>query len=530
MSTNIPSHIAHIDNTDYEIGQDNIQAFGMDMHNPVFMISALLMLTFVIATLVFTADVKFALDASKSWSIGNFHWVFMICANFVLVFCLVLIVSPLGKIRLGGEAAKPDFSRLSWLAMLFSAGMGIGLMFWSVAEPIAYYSAWWGTPLNVEKFTPEAAEVAMGATMFHWGFHPWAIYAIVALALAFFTFNRGLPLSIRSAFYPLLGDRVWGWAGHIIDIFAVFATLFGLATSLGLGAQQAASGLNFLFEIPNGISTQIALIIFITSIAIFSVVRGLDGGVKILSNINMVMAFLLLLFVITTGLGVEFFAQLLNSAVAYTKNILPLSNWVGREDDVFYKDWTVFYWAWWISWSPFVGMFIARISKGRTIREFLIAVLIVPVVVTLIWMTAFGGEALVQAQNDVGELSKGLKAVSLALFQMFENIPLASLISFVSIILLMVFFVTSSDSGSLVIDSITSGGKLETPVPQRIFWATMEGLIAGVLLFGGGTDALKALQAGTITTGLPFAVILLLMCVSTTIGLINEHKMNKRAA
>lgn len=500
----------------------------MDMHNPVFMISSLVILTFVIFTLIFTADAKSALDASKAWTINNFHWLFMICANFVLIFCVAIIASPLGKIRLGGQTAETDFSTLSWLAMLFSAGMGIGLLFWSVAEPIAYYTAWWGSPLGVEKLTPEAAKMAMGATMFHWGFHPWAIYAVVALALAFFTFNRGLPLSIRSAFYPLLGERVWGWPGHIIDIFAVFATIFGLATSLGLGAQQAASGLNFLFDVPNGTSTQIALIVFITAIAIFSVVRGLDGGVKILSNINMFMAFVILLFVCTVGLGLAFFTGIFNNALAYVKNIVPLSNWVGREDQTFYKDWTVFYWAWWISWSPFVGMFIARISKGRTIREFLVAVLIVPVLVTLVWMTAFGSEGISQAQNGIGELSNGLSDVSLALFQMFENLPLGSIISFIAIILVIVFFVTSSDSGSLVIDSITSGGKLDTPVPQRIFWATMEGLIAGVLLFGGGADALKALQAGTITTGLPFAIILMLLCVSTTIGLINELKLQKQ--
>lgn len=500
----------------------------MDMHNPVFMISSLVILAFVIFTLVFTADAKSALDASKAWTINNFHWLFMICANFVLIFCVAIIASPLGKIRLGGQAAETDFSTLSWLAMLFSAGMGIGLLFWSVAEPIAYYTAWWGSPLGVEKLTPEAAKMAMGATMFHWGFHPWAIYAVVALALAFFTFNRGLPLSIRSAFYPLLGERVWGWPGHIIDIFAVFATIFGLATSLGLGAQQAASGLNFLFDVPNGTSTQIALIVFITAIAVFSVVRGLDGGVKILSNINMFMAFVILLFVCAVGLGLAFFTEVFNNAVAYAKNIVPLSNWIGREDQTFYKDWTVFYWAWWISWSPFVGMFIARISKGRTIREFLVAVLIVPVLVTLVWMTAFGSEGISQAQNGIGELSNGLSDVSLALFQMFENLPMGSIISFIAIILVIVFFVTSSDSGSLVIDSITSGGKLDTPVPQRIFWATMEGLIAGVLLFGGGADALKALQAGTITTGLPFAIILMLLCISTTIGLINELKLQKQ--
>lgn len=528
MGRKIPEHIAHIDNTDYEVGQDNIRKFGMDMHNPVFMVSAVVILAFVVLTLIFTKDVKTALDASKAWSITHFDWLFMVCANVVLLFCLVLIISPLGRIRLGGAQAKPEFSTLSWFAMLFSAGMGIGLVFWSVAEPIAYYTAWWGTPLGVEKFTPEGARMAMGATLFHWGFHPWAIYAVVALALAFFTFNRGLPLSIRSVFYPLLGEKVWGVAGHIIDTLAVFATLFGLATSLGLGAQQASSGLHFLFpSISNGTTTQLILIAFITSIAIFSVVKGLDSGVKKLSNLNMVLAFVLFLFVIGVGLGVQFFSHLIDNAWSYAQNILPLSNWVGRDDEVFYKDWTVFYWAWWISWSPFVGMFIARISKGRTIRTFLATVLVVPVFVTLIWMTAFGGEGLQQAQNGIGQLSQGLGDVSLALFHMFENLPWVQVISLLTIILLVVFFVTSSDSGSLVVDSITAGGKLDTPVPQRIFWAVMEGLTAAVLLIGGGADALKALQAGTITTGLPFALVLMVMCVSLLIGLINELKTDR---
>lgn len=523
----IPEHIAHIDNTDYEIGQDNVEVMGMDIHNPVFGISAMIILAFVILSLMFTADAKSMLDGAKGWTIDNFDWLFMVSGNVFVLFCLGLIISPLGKIRLGGKTAQADFSLMSWFAMLFAAGMGIGLMFWSVAEPIAYYTDWWGTPLNAAKLTPEGAQMAMGATMFHWGVHPWAIYAVVALALAFFSFNRGLPLSIRSAFYPIFGDRVWGWIGHIIDIFAVFATLFGLATSLGFGAVQASAGLHFLFGMDNGITTQIAIIVGVTSVAVFSVVRGLDGGVKILSNINMFLALLLLLFVSVMGLGLAMFSSILDTTWAYIKNIIPLSNWIGREDDKFYHGWTVFYWAWWISWSPFVGMFIARISRGRTIRQFLTAVLIVPTVVTIIWMTAFGGNALAQVQAGVGELSNGLGDVALAMFQMFDNMPLTQVISFIGIVLVLVFFVTSSDSGSLVIDSITSGGKLEAPIPQRIFWAVLEGVVAAVLLFGGGEDALKALQAGAITTGLPFAFILLVMCFNTLKGLLNELKLEK---
>lgn len=508
--------------SDYKAGQDNVQVMGMDVHNPVFTTSALAILTFIVLALLFPADAKEMLVGARTWSIDTFDWLFMIAGNIFVLFCLALIVLPVGKVRLGGASAKPDFSRMSWFSMLFAAGMGIGLMFWSVAEPVAYYTDWWGTPLNAEAKTPEGASAAMGATMFHWGLHPWAIYGVVALALGFFTYNKGLPLTIRSAFYPLFGERVWGVTGHIIDIIAVLATIFGLATSLGLGASQAGGGLSFLFGIENNISTQVAIIIVVSAIAIFSVVRGLDGGVKVLSNLNMGIAGALLLFVILAGSVSAFFGNWFSTLGSYAENIFSLSNWVDREDDKFYKGWTVFYWAWWVSWSPFVGMFIARVSRGRTVREFMIAVLLIPTVVSSVWMAAFGAQALDQIQNNVGQLAGGLGDVSLAMFQMLENLPMAEITSGLAIILVLVFFITSSDSGSLVIDSITAGGKVDAPVPQRIFWAVLQGVIAGVLLYGGGSEALTALQAGAITTGLPFTAILLLMCVSIYKGLKTE--------
>ena len=510
--------------TDYKIGQDNLKLFGMDIHNPVFFISATLILLFVISTLLFPSDAKSLLDGAKGWSIEHFDWLFIWSANLFVVFCIALVFLPVGKIRIGGEGAKPEFSTLSWFAMLFAAGMGIGLMFWSVAEPVAYYTNWYGTPLNAEPHTAEGARAAIGATMFHWGLHPWAIYAVVALSLAFFAFNKGMPLTIRSAFYPIFGEACWGWVGHIIDLLAVLATIFGLATSLGLGAQQAAGGLQHLFGIPNEINTQIAIIVAVTSVAVFSVVRGIHGGVKILSNINMAFAAFLLIFVLVLGQGFDFFTGLTRTAGAYIENLLPLSNSFGREDSSWFHGWTVFYWAWWISWSPFVGMFIARISKGRTVREFIIAVLLVPTAVTAIWMTTFGGTGLDQAIHGVGQLASGISDVSLAMFHMLENLPLSSLTSFLGIALVLIFFITSSDSGSLVIDSITAGGKVDAPVPQRIFWATLEGVIAGTLLYGGGTEALKALQAGAISVGLPFTVVMLLMCVSLYKGLSEERR------
>ncbi|GAB3526967.1 BCCT family transporter [Photobacterium kasasachensis] len=513
-----------IENTDYTVGQDNIQKWGFDVHNPVFGTSAGLIALFLVAVLISDpATAKTALNGVKNSIINNFDALFIWSGNIFVIFCLALIFSPYGKIRIGGQDAETDYSRVSWLSMLFAAGMGIGLMFWSVAEPVAYYTGWYETPLGVTPNTPEAAKLAMGATMYHWGFHPWAIYGVVALSLAFFAYNKGLPLSIRSIFYPLLGDRVWGWAGHIVDVFAVLATLFGLATSLGLGAQQAASGIEHVLGFKSDITLQIGVIAIVTLLAVFSVARGIDGGVKLLSNINMLVAVALLVFVALVGFAVSM-GTIPTTISGYAENFFALSNPHGREDETWMHGWTVFYWAWWISWSPFVGMFIARVSKGRTVREFLIAVLIVPTFVTVLWMSVFGGQAIDQVINGVGVLGEnGLTSVPLAMYEMFEALPFSNVLSIIAIVLVMVFFITSSDSGSLVIDNITAGGKLDSPMPQRIFWATIEGAIAAVMLYVGGTQAIEALQAGAISTGLPFTIILLLMCVSLIMGFRTER-------
>lgn len=508
----------------YKVGQDNLQKFGLDIHNPVFAISAILILVFVIGTLVSPKEAKDVLDTAKWWAINNFDWLFMASGNFFVIFCLLLIVLPVGKIRLGGAEAKPEFTNFAWFSMLFAAGMGIGLMYWSVAEPVAYYTGWWHTPLNVIAKTPEAKDLAMGATMYHWGLHPWAIYAVVGLSLAFFSYSKKLPLTMRSAFYPILKEKVWGWPGHIIDLLAVFATIFGLATSLGLGAQQVSSGLKFLFDVDNGVNTQIIIITAITFFALISVVRGLEGGVKVLSKLNILIALFLVLFIIAVGPTSNIITGVGTTLGNYASNIFELSNFMGREDSDWFHGWTVFYWAWWIAWSPFVGMFIARVSKGRTVREFIIAVLLIPTIVTSIWMSTFGLTALDQVIGEVGALAGGISDKSLAMFQMLENLPFATITSSIAIFLVIVFFVTSSDSGSLVIDSITAGGKVDAPVIQRAFWAILEGLVAIALLYVGGSQALDALQAGSITTALPFTVILLGMCYSLYIGLKSELK------
>jgi BCCT family betaine/carnitine transporter len=418
--------------------------------------------------------------------------------------------------------AKPDYSYSGWFAMLFAAGMGIGLMFFGVLEPVNHFQS---PPLGVDPADTEAARsMAIAATIYHWGLHPWAIYAVVGLSLAFFCFNRGLPLTIRSAFYPLLGDRVWGWFGHVVDTLAVFATLFGLATSLGFGAEQATAGLNYLFGWPATDTTKVVLIVMITMVAMGSVLAGLDAGVKRLSELNMVLALLLLVFVISVGPTLEIITGFAKGIVDYLINVIPLSNWVGREDTDYMHGWTTFYWAWWISWSPFVGMFIARVSRGRTVREFVVCVLIIPTIVCVLWMNAFGGTAINQF------ITTGYTGVTetvanwtpeLSLFKMLEPLPLTSISSFLGIVLVIVFFVTSSDSGSLVIDTITAGGKVDAPVAQRVFWCSFEGLVAIALLLGGG---LAALQAAAIATGFPFAIVLVAMCVSTFMGLREEPR------
>ena len=507
---------------DYEVGQDNIQILGLDIHNPVFLISGVTIVAFVIGVLMFQEASAEAFGALRPWLTSTFDWVFMGAANLYVLFCLLLVVTPVGKVRLGGKDAKPDYSYAGWFAMLFAAGMGIGLMFFGVLEPVYHFQ---NPPLGVDPADTEAARaIGMAATIFHWGLHPWAIYAVVALALAFFAFNHGLPLTLRSAFYPIFGNLVWGWLGHIIDTLAVFATLFGLATSLGFGAEQATAGLNYLFDVPTGDTTKVVLILAITAVALVSVLAGLDKGVKVLSEINMVMALVLLLFVIAVGPTMDIVGGFFSGLGNYMADLVPLSNWVGREDTDFMHGWTTFYWAWWISWSPFVGMFIARVSRGRTVREFVICVLIIPMLVCVLWMNAFGGTAVSQFVNDgYTGVTETVSAWTpeLSLFRMLEPMPLAGITSFIGIVLVIVFFVTSSDSGSLVIDTITAGGKMDAPVAQRIFWCIFEGLVAIALLLGGG---LGSLQAAAIATGFPFALVLLVMCYSTWKGLRAEPR------
>jgi len=527
LNTNVPHPIE----TGYEIGQDNIRPFGFDIHNPVFAISSVAIVAFVIITLMLQGPATEFFGWLRPFLTSTFDWFFLSAANVFVLFSVVLMLSPMGKIRLGGKEALPEYGYLGWFAMLFAAGMGIGLMFFGVSEPISHFaSSMGGTTLEAGARTDwaplgaaagdaiAARDLGMAATIFHWGLHPWAIYAVVALSLAFFTFNNGLPLTFRSAFYPILGERVWGWPGHVIDTLAVFSTLFGLATSLGFGTEQALAGFNFLFGWGTGNVAKIVLISVITALATISVIRGLDGGVKILSEVNIALAVLLLLFIIIVGPTAVIFDTIISGGIAYAREIIPLSTPFGREDTNFSQGWTAFYWAWWISWSPFVGMFIARVSRGRTVREFLTCVILIPMLASVIWMGAFGGTAVTQVMADAAAPVFDV-ALELKLFVMLEQLPFAAVTSLLGILLVLVFFVTSSDSGSLVIDMITAGGKVDAPVSQRVFWCIFEGVVAATLLLVGGSSALTALQAMAVSTGFPFTIVLLAMCVCLYIGM-----------
>ncbi|MBR9872952.1 MAG: BCCT family transporter [Vibrionaceae bacterium] len=538
----IPKHSGKANpiDTDYQVGQDNVVLsvgpFGLDIHNRVFAVSGLAIVIFVFATLIFREQVEPIFVHMRSWLTSSLDWFFILSGNIFVLVCIGLAISPLGKVRIGGTEALPDYSYAGWLAMLFAAGMGIGLVFFGVSEPMSHFSSslagpvlengvrtdW--APLGGAAGDTEAAQsLGMAATIYHWALHPWAIYALLALGLAIFSYNKGLPLTMRSVFYPVFGERIWGWPGHIIDILAVVATVFGLATSLGYGASQAATGLNFLFGVPLTDTTQIVLIIVITAFALISVLAGLDGGVKRLSEINMVLAALLLFFIVIVGPTLFILTGFFDNILSYMKNFPALSMPFNREDVNYSQGWTSFYWAWWISWSPFVGMFIARVSRGRTVREFIFCVLIVPSTVCVFWMTAFGGTAISQFVNDGYEAVKDAE-LPLKLFEMLEVMPLSSITSFVGIILVVVFFITSSDSGSLVIDTIAAGGKVDAPTPQRVFWCTFEGLVAIALLLGGG---LGAAQAMAVTTGFPFTIVLLIATFSLILGLMNEPRDQK---
>ena len=491
-----------------------------DIHGPVFYPATIIIILFITLTLVVGKPMEEVFNKIQTGMSDYMGWFFVMAVNIILSVVVYLALSKFSSIRLGGRDAKPEFSTFSWFAMLFSAGMGIGLLFFSVAEPLIHFT----TPPLETTNQAETARNAMTYTFLHWGLHAWAIYALVGLSLVFFAFNKKLPLTIRSVFYPLLGDRIYGPFGNIIDVIAVVATLFGLATSLGFGVQQVSAGLNHLFDLPDTLGMQVFLITAITLAATISVVTGIHRGVRFLSELNMRLGLLFLVTMLILGPTLTLLDGFIQNTGAYLQSFFELGTWGETYIQTKWQNnWTLVYWAWWISWSPFVGTFIARVSKGRTVKEFLLGVLLVPTLLTFLWFSVFGGSALFLELNGIGNIAAAVEEnIATALFVMLEQFPLAFITSLIGIILVASFFVTSSDSGSLVIDSITSGGKLDAPVGQRIFWALSEGAIAATLLVGGG---LKALQTAALTSGLPFTLVLLLMCYSLYLGLKEEYEI-----
>ncbi len=477
---------------------------------PVF-IPSIIVITLLVAGTV--ADPKLAGDAFSStlaFITNDFGWFYMLAVALFLIFIVVVAISPWGKIKLGPDHSEPEYSFSAWFAMLFSAGYGIALLFFGVAEPVLHYA----DPPVGDPRTIEAARQSMQITFFHWGFHIWAIYGLVGLVLAYFGFRHGLPLSMRSALYPLVGDRIYGPIGHTVDVFAVLGTMFGIATTLGLSVAQLNAGLNYLWpSVPVNITVQIISIALITSLATLSVVAGMDAGIKRLSQLNMLLAITLMLFVFAVGPTVFILKTFMQNTGSYLSNIVERSfsleaytggKWIGN--------WTLFIFGWTIAWAPFVGLFIAKISRGRTIRQFVLGVMVVPTLFTFFWFSVFGDTALHAIMMDgyTHLIDQVEQNKAIALFKLFEHLPLASITSFLTIILIVTFFVTSADSGALVVDSLASGGAMRTPVWQRIFWASAQGVLAAVLLLAGG---LSALQTASITSALPFAIIMLIAAV-----------------
>ena len=491
----------------------------IQVNPPVFFISAALILVFVLFGAIFPELAGAMFDQVQTRIVRDFGWFYILSVAIFLIFVIFLMVSRYGDVKLGPDDSEPDYSYLSWFSMLFSAGMGIGLLFFGVAEPIQHYSK----PPVGPGSTVDSAREAMILTFFHWGVHAWAIYIVIGLALAYFAFRRGLPLTLRSGLYPLIGRRINGPIGHAIDIFAVLGTMFGVATSLGFGVLQVNAGFSYLFGIPVNAAVQVGLIAAITGLATLSAGTGLDKGVRRLSELNIILAVALLIFVLAAGSTVFLLQAYVQNIGAYLGAVVQRTfRMYAYEPNTWLGDWTLFYWGWWISWSPFVGMFIARISRGRTIREFTTGVLLVPVLFTFLWMTVFGNTAIALDLSGTAPIVKAVaENMPVALFKMLEQLPFPLISSGIATLLIITFFVTSADSGALVIDMITSGAAPNPPVWQRIFWAVSAGVVAAVLLVAGG---LKGLQTAALVSALPFAVVMLFICYGLLRALQTESK------
>lgn len=488
------------------------------VNRPVFIASALLIVGFIIFGSLFGELAGEVFNQLQSFITHRFRWLFIILMNVAVVFSLYIALSRYGDIRLGHQTEHPEYSLLSWFGMLFSAGIGIGLLYWGTAEPLYHFMS----PPMGQAETVEAAKQAMSISFLHWGIHAWALYCVVALSLAYFHYRRGLPLSIRSVLYPLIGQKIYGKWGHVVDTLAVFGTMFGVVTSLGLGAMQINAGFSNVFGIPNNIPVQLCLIAIITAMATLSVMMGLDKGIKRLSDINIVLTGLLLGFMLLFGPTQFIIDSFIENIGNYASQLIPLGFWSEAYSNTDWQaNWTIFYWAWWVSWSPFVGIFVARISRGRTIREFIFGVLFIPMLLLFFWFTTFGGSAVhMELMGNYGLIEAVKADYGSAIFKLIEYYPLTKPLTLVIVVMIMLWFVTSSDSASLVIDMLTAGGDTNPPKIQRLFWALSQGVIAAVLLVAGG---LSALQAVAIIAGFPFAIVVFVMMYCLWRGLTRDR-------
>ncbi|MGP9637359.1 BCCT family transporter [Psychrobacter sp. AOP3-A1-26] len=474
---------------------------------PVFIPTAVVMILLVIGVSVSPQLASIVFSEVLSFTTETFGWFYMLATAFFLMFIVVLAFSPYGNIKLGPDHGVAQYNFIEWFSMLFSAGYGIALLFYGVAEPVTHFAS---PPLSAPE-TIAAAKEAMQIAYFHWGFHIWAINGVVALTLAYFAFRHGLPLSMRSTLYPLIGDKIYGPIGHTVDVFAILGTLFGLATSLGISVSQINTGLNYLVpSIPVNSTVQVIAIILITGLALISVLAGMDKGVKRLSILNMILATALMLFVFIVGPSVFILNAFMENTGSYLGNIVERTfSLQAYQQGDWITSWTLFIFAWTISWSPFVGIFIAKISRGRTIREFIAGVMLVPTIFTFFWFAVFGDTALnmIMVQGYDSLITEVQNNQAIALFKLLENLPFTQVVSALAVVLIITFFITSSDSGSLVIDSLAAGGRSDTPAWQRTFWVLILGVVASVLLLAGG---LQALQTAAIVSALPFTMIILI--------------------
>ncbi|MGP9663778.1 BCCT family transporter [Halomonas sp. AOP22-C1-8] len=513
---------------------------GLRTDPTIFFTSAGIMVLFLVALLIAPDAIGSAFGAGREWVVTNLGWFFILGVTCWVAFLLWVAISRYGAIRLGGNDAKPAYSNISWFTMLFAGGIGTVLMFWGVAEPISHFS----TPPRpgVEPFSVEAADDAMSFSIYHLGLHTWAIFAMPGLAFAYFIYRYNLPMRFSSVFYPLLGERIYGPVGKTLDIFAILGTLFGVAVSIGLGTQQINAGLTELFGVPDAVFTKVVIIAVLTAVAVGSIVAGLDSGVKRLSNINIGMAVGLLVFVLLTGSTVFLLRAVVETFGLYITNLLPMAFWndtLARYASTdgsgwgWQGSWTVFYWAWTVTWSPFIGIFVARISRGRTIREFVLGVLFAPSMFTLVWFAIFGwsameidgiGAAAREAMGDqAGALSAAVaESIPLAMFAFFENFPAATLIQGLAVVIVAIFFATSSDSASLVVDMLCTGSADPGPWHQRVFWGVSEGMLAAMLIVLAGDAGLTALQEVITVVGLPMFILVFVMMLSLLRGLSHE--------